>query len=249
MIRDAKSKRDSPLELPDGLAQGSFYRVESVAEPVDHGEVFRYLGYSTSAEPSARLTDLLNATINEAAALAEPRAVFAIFPVLSAGKKHLRLATAAGETEFHGAIGEFLGPVQWAAAFIASAGSKVESRSRELIAEGDYLSGLVYDAVGSERAEAVETVVLSRLREQLAKVDLGLTLPYSPGYCGMALTEQIKLFGLFDGQTLGVTLSAHCLMQPVKSISGLAGIGPAAAIKQQGSPCDRCELWTCNMRR
>jgi hypothetical protein len=241
--------RDASLPLPASLAQGTLYRVESVAEPVDRAEVLRYLGYSPSAGPSEQLANLLDATIQEAAALAEAKATFAVFPVLWSGKKVLRLATSAGETEFHGAIGEFLGPVAWVAAFIASAGPKVESRSRELMAEGDYLGGLVYDAVGSERAEAAESVVIALLREQLAKVHLDLTLPYSPGYCGMALTEQRKLFGLFGGQTLGVSLSAHCLMQPVKSISGLIGIGDAAAVKRWGSPCERCELWTCNMRR
>lgn len=249
MVANASPMGDSPLPLPAGWQPGLPRRVETVAEPVDRQEVLRYLGYSSTAEPSLRLVDLLNTTIKEAAVLAEPKAVFAVFKVLAAGKKHLRVACGCGEIEFHGAIGEFLGPVPWIAAFIASAGSAVESRSRELLAEGDFLGGLVHDAVGSERAEAAEMVVRSLLREHLSAAGLELTLPYSPGYCGMALTEQVKLFSLFGGQTLGVSLSDHCLMQPVKSITGLIGIGPAAEVQAAGSPCDRCELWTCNMRR
>jgi len=249
MTMDASRKCDSPQPLPDGLKYGALYRVDSVAEAVDRAEVLRYLGYAASAGPSERLAGLLDAAIQEAAGLVEPKAVFAVFPVLAAGKRHLRVLTSGEEIEFQGAIGEFLGPVRWVAAFIASAGSAAESRSRELIAAGDYLSGLVYDAVGSERAEAAEAVVISRLRALLAAAGLDLTLPYSPGYCGMALTEQEKLFDLFAGETIGVSLSPHCLMQPVKSISGLIGIGHTEAVKTHGSPCERCELWTCNMRR
>ncbi len=74
-------------------------------------------------------------------------------------------------------------------------------------------------------------------------------MPYSPGYCGMPLTEQTKLFGLFDPENVGVRLSSDCLMRPLKSVSGLIGLGPAEDVKEFGSPCDRCELRGCAMRR
>jgi hypothetical protein len=38
-------------------------------------------------------------------------------------------------------------------------------------------------------------------------------------------------------------------MQPLKSVSGLIGIGLAEQVQSYGSPCDRCELYACSMRR
>ena len=65
----------------------------------------------------------------------------------------------------------------------------------------------------------------------------------------MSLTEQTKLFSLFDQANIGVTLTAECLMRPLKSVSGLIGLGLAEEVEQFGSPCDRCELHNCDMRR
>ena len=108
---------------------------------------------------------------------------------------------------------------------------------------------MVVNAVGAERAEAAETAVLQLLRSQIEPQGFTTTLAYSPGYCGMALLEQKKLFGLFGDQTAGVSLTEACLMRPLKSISGLIGIAPTAKVAAHGSPCDRCELYSCAMRR
>jgi cobalamin-dependent methionine synthase I len=172
-----------------------------------------------------------------------------VFAVEAIDRRSVRLRARSGVIEFRGAIGEFLGPVGSVAAFIATAGGELERRASDALKRGDHLTGLVYNAVGSERAEAAAATVLEELRDQLADRGLAPTLPYSPGYCGMALSEQQNLFALFDGETVGVTLSKSLLMQPIKSISGLIGVGPAADVRQHGSPCDRCELWTCQMRR
>jgi hypothetical protein len=108
---------------------------------------------------------------------------------------------------------------------------------------------MVLNAVGAERAESAEAVVIAQLRATAKPAGLTPTLPYSPGYCGMSLVEQRKLFGLLDGKAVGVTLTSDCLMQPIKSVSGLIGLAPTAAVEEFGSPCDRCELHNCNMRR
>ena len=98
-------------------------------------------------------------------------------------------------------------------------------------------------------AEAAEAAVIQQLRELAGPQGLAPTLPYSPGYCGIALTEQTKLFSLFGGETVGVELTEDCMMRPLKSISGLIGLGPADEIGVHGSPCERCELYNCAMRR
>ncbi len=232
-----------------GFGDGVPRHVGTVTIAVDRDEVFRYLGYPAGVRPQGILAEQLDGAIAQATRWSRPQAVYVAYAVESIDRRSVRLCARRGVIEFRGAIGEFLGPVEAVAAFIASAGCELEQRASEALQRGDHLVGLAYNAVGSERAEAAAAAVLSELRHQGNAVGLAPTLPYSPGYCGMALSEQFNLFELFDGETAGVTLLPSLLMQPIKSISGLIGIGRAAEVRQHGSPCDRCELSSCQMRR
>lgn len=223
--------------------------ISEVGAAVERGEVLRYLGYPAGVEPQGAIAQQLDQSIAAAARWAWPQAAYAVFPVEAIEPRRLALRTPQGPVEFRGAIGEFLGVARWIAAFVATAGSQLEHRASEMLQQGDLLTGMIYNAVGSERAEAAEACVIAQLRERLAGAGVALTLPYSPGYCGMALQEQRHLFALFGGEAVGVRLAPSLMMHPVKSISGLIGIGPAEQVQEHGSPCDRCELWTCNMRR
>ena len=223
--------------------------IDEVTEPVDEGEVLRYLGYPAGWTPNERIEGLLTRWVAEAQQSANPRAAYVVLPVLANGPRRLCVQTAGGEVEFEGAIGQFLGVSRLLVAFIATAGPDVEALASRLMADGDELPAMIVNAVGAERAEAAEAAVIERVREQVRPIGFAPTLPYSPGYCGMALTEQRKLFGLFDGATAGVDLTPECLMRPIKSVSGLVGLAPAEEVEADGSPCDRCELRNCNMRR
>ena len=223
--------------------------VNEVTEPIDEGEVLRYLGYPVGRRPNAHIERLIGQWMEEAAQQSAPQAAYVVLPVLEKAGNRLKVRSASGETEFRGAIGRFLGASRLIMAFIATAGPKLERLASRLMADGEELPAMVVNSVGAERAEAAESAVIDRIRDQLHAVGFSPTLPYSPGYCGMALTEQTRLFGLFDGATAGVTLSPDCLMHPIKSVSGLVGLAPAEEVVNEGSPCDRCELHTCNMRR
>jgi hypothetical protein len=223
--------------------------LDHVDAPIDRAEVLRYLGYPVDVVPNRELRELLEHWVAEAEGRAQPRAVFAGFPIAEIGKQSLCLKTTCGTTEFRGAIGEFLGKARQIVAFIATAGPNVELLASELMREGDHLEALIVSAVGSERAEAAEMAVIEQLRSQGGVTGLVPTLPYSPGYCGMALSEQTKLFELVGDHSVGVSLTVDCLMKPLKSVSGLIGLGLPEEVKQYGSPCDRCELKNCDMRR
>ncbi len=238
-----------PENTPLADAQLSPQVIDRVTQEVDEGEVLRYLGYPIGVAASPRIRDAFVHWIDEANKRANPRAIYIVLPVVEMQNRSLRLQTSDGVTEFRGAIGEFLGAARSVAAFIATAGPGVEQLATELMQEGDDLAAMIVSAVGAERAEAAESAVIAALRAQFLPQGLVPTLPYSPGYCGMAITEQDNLFALFGDENVGVRLLESCLMYPLKSVSGLIGIGPAAEVESYGSPCDRCELHNCAMRR
>ena len=134
-------------------------------------------------------------------------------------------------------------------AYVATAGIDVQRLVSRLMHDREELAPMVVNAVVAERAEATEFAVVDELRSRADPVGFAPTLPYSPGYCGMALTKQKKLFALFDGKDFPVTLTPDCLMWPLKSVSDLIGLGLADKIEGGGSPCDRCEITNCTMQR
>jgi cobalamin-dependent methionine synthase I len=65
----------------------------------------------------------------------------------------------------------------------------------------------------------------------------------------MDLAEQRKLFQLARAESAGISLLPSLLMEPLKSVSGIVGLGPRSAVGTTLTPCDRCPLIGCHMRR
>ena len=73
---------------------------------------------------------------------------------------------------------------------------------------------------------------------------------YSPGYCGWHITAQRKLFAALQPAAIGVSLNASCLMEPLKSVSGVILAGPPAIHEfEAGFPfCRQCRDRSCGAR-
>ena len=231
------------------LMAGNPHTTGTVDTPIDRDEVVRYMGYPAGRRPTQRVARTLERWIPQAVAVAEPRATFLVVPVVSKTRRRLAVRSPKGKRTFEGAIGEFLAPAEYLALFIATAGAGIETLATKLSDAGRELPAMVVNAVGAERAEEAEAEMIRRLQDAVQPAGYATTLPYSPGYCGMKLTEQQTLFGLFEDIDTGVTLTRSCLMRPSKSVSGLVGIGPSDAVDVSETPCERCELQQCAMRR
>lgn len=87
------------------------------------------------------------------------------------------------------------------------------------------------DAVGSAAADHLADVVARRYPSLAGRRDDAnwRALAYSPGYCGWHVSGQRALFGYLQPEPIGITLNASCLMQPLKSVSGVL-VGGATVI-------------------
>jgi hypothetical protein len=84
------------------------------------------------------------------------------------------------------------------------------------------------DSVASAATDRLAELLAARGRIE-ASDDAGgesVTLGYSPGYCGWHVSGQRALFAFLRPETIGVTLNASCLMDPLKSVSGVLAAGP-----------------------
>ncbi len=212
---------------------------------LDPSGILRYLGYPEGATPEGKVAVRVYQAIDSARSVQRPRGTYALYDVASSNRHSLTLSTGA---TFTGSIGEFLGNADRAAVFLATAGPEVVRLAEEATQRGDTLGGLVFDALGSELTEAAVTCILTGLRTRLASGQ-ALTMRYSPGYCGISLSRQKTIFELVDAAAIGVELLPTWIMKPVKSVSGLIGMGPADSVAAYGNPCTRCLLTDCRMRR
>ena len=130
--------------------------------------------------------------------------------------------------------------------FMITAGEGITSWSRTELTEGDPMAGYIIDLMGSE----IVVAALDRMQDDLAgkmkSAGFKITNRYSPGDCGWPVTDQQKLFSLFPKDFCGISLSESSLMHPIKSVSGIIGIGQY--VRKTAYACDLCEMETCLYR-
>jgi hypothetical protein len=132
------------------------------------------------------------------------------------------------------------------ALFVGTCGDEVELLSKRLMKDGHSLEGLIVDLIGSEIAEDVADFVHKKLEEDMAKDGHKVTNRYSPGYCNWPVSDQQQLFHLLQDNTCGVQLTGSSLMLPIKSVSGIIGIGED--VENQGYFCAICDADQCLYR-
>ena len=133
------------------------------------------------------------------------------------------------------------------ALFLCTAGAEIGLRSKKAMQERDFLKGYIYDVVGSEIVEAAADIMQDDLEKMILEKGKKITNRYSPGYCGWDVGEQHKLFQYFPENYCGIQLTQSALMNPVKSVSGIIGIGKE--VKNNPYTCRMCELKDCVYRR
>jgi hypothetical protein len=134
-----------------------------------------------------------------------------------------------------------------AAIFVCTAGAEIGMRSRKAMQEGDLVRGYVYDVIGSEIVEAAADLMQTELEKEVNATGMRITNRYSPGYCGWDVAEQHKLFQLLPDNYCGIRLTESALMDPVKSISGIIGIG--RDVKLNPYTCGMCDMKDCYYRK
>lgn len=132
------------------------------------------------------------------------------------------------------------------AIFIGTCGKKVELYSKQLMKDGHSLEGYIVDLIGSEIAEGVADFIHKRIEDDMTNSGLTVTNRYSPGYCNWSVSDQQQLFQLLGENSCGVQLTASSLMLPIKSVSGIIGIGKH--VLNKGYTCAICDVNQCLYR-
>lgn len=133
-----------------------------------------------------------------------------------------------------------------AAVFLCTIGSQMENWTKKLLAEGNSVQGYLVDVTASTIVESVADQLHDHIGYEIEKYGWQKTNRYSPGYCNWSVNEQQKLFSFFPPGFCNVQLTDSCLMIPIKSVSGVIGLG--SKVKYEEYLCDRCGIRDCTHR-
>jgi hypothetical protein len=127
--------------------------------------------------------------------------------------------------------------------FKCTAGKGIDEWSKKLAREGDILGSYLISIIGSTIVETAMDKIQYFLKNEMTIEDLNITNRYSPGYCGWKVAEQLKLFKMFPADFCNISLTESMMMDPVKSISGIIGVG--RDVKFDPYTCNLCNSLNC----
>ncbi|MBN2185964.1 MAG: hypothetical protein JW732_00715 [Dehalococcoidia bacterium] len=214
---------------------------------IDKEEVGHYMGYDGDYKLSARISSVIDNSIDDAHRLIEPSYSYVIRDV-----EHVQGSTFAvqGPITFKSKnIARLLEHCHKVAVFLVTIGRHIEEETHRLAQDGRILHAAAMDAIGSAAVEEVIGFVQSRIEDIAGTQELVSSLRFSPGYCDWDITQQEAIFQIVSGAAVGVQLTERYLMIPQKSVSGIIGLGPADRNVENYNPCDTCRKYACPNRR
>jgi hypothetical protein len=193
------------------------------------------------------VADIISKVLDEADTICEMKAEYRIFDNILFNESDKTIAFNDQVFDIHKVIFGQIRKSDLAALFLCTAGEELSTRCRKSMKEGDLLKGYVYDVVGSETVEAAAELMQKQLENDVKDSGMKTTNRFSPGYCGWMVDEQHKLFNLMPDNYCSIRLTASALMEPIKSVSGLIGVG--LNVKRAPYTCSYCDMENCIYRK
>jgi hypothetical protein len=216
----------------------------------DRSGVFRQLGIPDGAAVPEHITRLHAA----AAGIFADRATAVGVLADITGSEFVQVYRGEGANEPRSPVAEIAERAEHLALFAVTLGEGIGDAMRQCFADGDFALAYMLDAIASVAADGAADLAERRFEHRLREggwtTPDGAVLRYSPGYCGWNVTGQRKLFAYLRPERVGLTLTDSCLMQPLKSVSGVIIAGPRSIHRFPPTYafCDRCETRTCRER-
>jgi hypothetical protein len=224
------------------------FTVDSVTP--DRAAIFEAMELGRDQAPSERIARLVDDAVGTYRDLSRPRGVFETITA----EEFVSIYPGEGLNEPKTPLAQIHPKANRLALFAVTLGAEVSQRIEELFERNDFALGYALDAVASEGAE----LTADRLQEQYenylaevgAKDSSSAHLRYSPGYCGWHISGQRKLFERLRPEEIGIELNASCLMQPLKSISGIVVSGEREIhfFDNNYKFCAACTTQSCRAR-
>ena len=213
---------------------------------INQEEISSVLGYADNPLP-ASFNEYVKMALHDAKYLTDIRGAYTILENVKIDYKKHSLLVGEKELKVGKAVCSELKGAERLAFYVCTAGKIISEKSTSLLQGSDPVLGYVYDVLGSIITEAAGDKMQSFLKSENVINGDQLTNRYSPGYCQWPVSDQHKLFSFFHENICGISLTDSSLMNPVKSISGVIGIGKN--VKYREYVCTLCSSKDCIYRK
>lgn len=209
-------------------------------------DVLRDMGYEDTSNADTIIVTELDSMLSDIREWLNPRMSFSVFRgILDTNDYTL---TLNGTTFNCGRIvARQLRGSEAYAIFVCTAGVEYQEFMDRLTEEGDMVRLFNAHSIGSIIAERCADYMERVLQSTVDKLSWHRTNRFSPGYCGWHVREQQLLFPLMEGNDTGVVLTPSSLMMPIKSVSGVIGLGPS--VRYLEYTCGLCDYKNCYKRK
>ncbi len=213
---------------------------------ISASQIEEVIGYKEGEEREL-VTELIKELLKESHEISNIKAQYNIFPVAQFDNDNKLIEINNITFNIKKIVFQQIKKSDSVALFLCTAGEHIGIMSRKAVQSKDLLKGYIYDVIGSEIVEAAADLMQDELEKSVVSEGKKITNRYSPGYCGWDVAEQFKLFQLLPENYCGIRLTESALMDPVKSISGIIGIGKK--VRYNPYTCRMCELKNCIYRK
>lgn len=212
---------------------------------IQRNEIELTLGYSEGAIP-AHFIGMIDDVISQASQHCEIRAGYRLVDVKKPVDRHDGLYVGGTFFTMQKIVTGQLKKAERVAVFVCTIGPGMEAWARQLLREGDAALSYVVDTIASVTVETATDRLHDHIGRHMLARGMRITNRYSPGYCDWSVSEQSLLFSLLPENFCGVTLTESAFMVPMKSVSGMVGVG--AGVKRVDYVCDTCGMKDCTYR-
>lgn len=209
------------------------------------GEVWRYLGYPDPSRARQDIQEIFHRVMEMGPPLLAPAACYDIFPIKKVTPSSVEVE---GDVSFDSQdLALRQREAKELAAFVVTAGPRVEEKAEKLIQEGDSVLGYMLDMFASAAVntlaykvrEVIQDYVRPRGYQAITHgICIGKKCPayrdcagevvywWSPGYGDWNALENRKIFSIVDGSQVGIQVRESGMMTPRKSYACAMPLGP-----------------------
>lgn len=200
----------------------------------DAGDVLRSLGMS----PEHRFSEVIGNFLEKTKDIADPKGFYLECPVEKVTEHGV---TLGGVTFYSDLLAKMLSESAVVYPYLCTCGTELAEYAVGL---HDVSEQFAFDAIMEFYRKVAEMSLWDSVLEQLPE-GLVTSHVYAGSLAGWPIREQKKLFSLFgeNASAIGVTLNSSYMMNPLKSIAGIA-----FGTKETISECAGCVRRNCSLR-
>ncbi|MBS6398035.1 MAG: DUF4445 domain-containing protein [Clostridiales bacterium] len=131
---------------------------------------------------------------------------------------------------------------------LCSVGKEVSRYCTAAFGEGDYVKGMLADAMADCALYSLEPQMEELLREYCQSMDVGIGGRYSAPHDAPMELQQL-IYEEVDAERYGFSLSSGYMLDPVKSNAMIFGVSPDRDSFRIRHECSRCSNFSCKNRR